>query len=188
MASSAQPFRLQVPDAAIDDLGERLARTRFPDQAPAAPWTYGTDLGYLKELVEHWGSRFDWRAHEARLNAWPQFKVPLHGIDLHYLHVEGRGPAPTPLLLSHGWPGSSRLSRSLRPIRHGSRHRRSFTVVVPRRPDTARRSPGRPRAAQQIADARGPMTGGVLGYAWFAAQGGDWGAFVTCGSAPCAAS
>ena len=101
-----QPFTLHVPDADIVDLRARLARTRFPDQAPDAPWAYGTDLGYMRGLVEHWRTRFDWRVWEARLNAFPQFKVPLHGIDVHYLHVPGVGPAPKPLLLMHGWPGS----------------------------------------------------------------------------------
>ena len=88
------PFTLHVSDDDIADLHARLARTRFPDQAPASPWAYGTDLGYLRDLVGYWRDKFDWRAQEARLNAFPQFKVPLHGIDLHYLHVPGRGPDP----------------------------------------------------------------------------------------------
>ena len=99
------PFTLHVDDDAVADLRARLARTRFPDQAPGAPWTFGTDVGYLRELVAYWRDAFDWRAQEARLNAFPQFKVPLDGIDVHFLHVEGSGPAPLPLLLSHGWPG-----------------------------------------------------------------------------------
>jgi microsomal epoxide hydrolase len=101
-----QPFTLAVPAAAIADLRERLARTRLPDQAPGPAWAYGTDVAYLRELVAYWRDTFDWRAQEARLNAFPQYKVPLHDIDLHFLHVEGQGPAPCPLLLSHGWPGS----------------------------------------------------------------------------------
>ena len=101
-----EPFTLRVPDEAVADLRERLARTRFPDQAPGAPWAYGTDVAYLRGLVDHWRDGFDWRAQEARLNAFPQFKAPLHGIDLHYLHVPGQGPDPLPLLLLHGWPGS----------------------------------------------------------------------------------
>ena len=96
MSPAAQPFRLHVPDSAIDDLRERLARTRFPDQAPGEPWAYGTDVAYLQQLVDHWRTGFDWRAQEARLNAFPQFKVPLHGIDLHFLHVAGQGAAPAP--------------------------------------------------------------------------------------------
>lgn len=86
-----EPFTLSVPDEAIADLRERLARTRFPDQAPGEPWAYGTDLDYLRELVGYWRDGFDWRAQEARLNAFPQFKAALGGIDLHYLHIQGRG-------------------------------------------------------------------------------------------------
>ena len=100
------PYRLDVPDAAITDLRQRLGNTRFPDQAPGEPWSYGTDADYLRELIGYWHRSFDWRAQEARLNAFAQYKVPLHDIELHYLHVPGVGPAPMPLLLLHGWPGS----------------------------------------------------------------------------------
>jgi hypothetical protein len=99
-------FTLHVSDDDIADLRARLARTRFPDQAPDTPWAYGTDLEYLRGLVAYWRDSFDWRGQEARLNTFPQFTVPLHGIDLHYLHVPGQGPDPKPLLLLHGWPGS----------------------------------------------------------------------------------
>src|SRR6187200_3262750 len=87
MTASAQPFRLHIPDASIADLRGRLERTRFPDQAPGDPWAYGTGVGYLKQLVEYWRDGFDWRAQEARLNAFPQFTMSLHGIDVHFLHV-----------------------------------------------------------------------------------------------------
>jgi hypothetical protein len=91
-------FSLHIPDADIADLRERLARTRLPDQAPGEPWAYGTDVAYLRGLIEYWGKEFDWRVAEAALNAFPQFRVPLHDIDLHYLHVPGVGPDPMPLL------------------------------------------------------------------------------------------
>ena len=105
MAAQPRPYTLDVPDEAIADLCERLGRSRFPDQVPGTPWAYGTDLGYMRQLVEYWRSAFDWRAEEARLNAFPQCKVQLRDIDLHYLHVTGQGPAPCPLVLLHGWPG-----------------------------------------------------------------------------------
>ena len=93
---SAHPATLHAgrPDAAIADLRERLARTRWPDEPPREPWAYGTSVAYLQELVAYWRDGFDWRAQEARLNAFPQFTVPLHGIDLHFLHVPGKGPEP----------------------------------------------------------------------------------------------
>jgi microsomal epoxide hydrolase len=139
MAAAAQPFRLHVADSAIGDLRERLARTRFPDQAPGEPWAYGTDVAYLKQMVEHWHSRFDWRAQEARLNSFPQFKVPLHGIEVHFLQVAGKGPKPYPLLLSHGWPGSvfeflDIIPRLTDPARFGGDPADAFTVVAPSLP------------------------------------------------------
>jgi microsomal epoxide hydrolase len=175
-----------VSDAAIADLRERLARTRYPDQAPGDPWAYGTDVGYLQQLVRHWHGRFDWRAQEARLNAFPQFKVPLHGIDLHYLHVPGQGPKPYPLLLSHGWPGSvfeflEIIPRLTDPARFGGDPADAFTVVAPSLPGYGLSfAPGQPRFdLAMIADCFAELMTGVLGYERFAAQGGDWGAFIT---------
>ena len=185
MTASAQPFRLHIPDAAIADLRGRLERTRFPDQAPGDPWAYGTDVGYLRELVGYWRDAFDWRAQEARLNASPQFTMPLHGIDVHFLHVEGRGPTPCPLLLSHGWPGSvfeflALIPRLTDPARFGGDPADAFTVVVPSLPGYGLSfAPGQPRfSLEQIADCFADLMG-VLGYPRFAAQGGDWGAFIT---------
>ena len=186
MRPTKQPFQLHVSDDAIDDLRERLARTRFPDQAPGHPWAYGADVTYLEGLVEHWRSRFDWRAQEARLNAFPQFKVPLHGIDLHFLHVEGKGPNACPLLLSHGWPGSvfeflDILPRLTDPARFGGDPADAFTVIAPSLPGYGLSfKPGQPRFdLESIADCFAELMTDVLGYRQFAAQGGDWGAFVT---------
>ena len=179
-------FELHIPDSAIDDLRERLARTRFPDQTPGEPWAYGTDVGYLKELVDYWRDTFDWRAQEARLNAYPQFKVPLHGIDLHFLHVAGEGPDPYPLLLSHGWPGSvfeflEIIPRLTDPARFGGDPADAFTVVAPSLPGYGLSfAPGQARFdLETIADCFADLMTDVLGYERFAAQGGDWGAFVT---------
>ena len=181
-----EPFTLHVPDAQIADLRDRLARTRFPDQAPDAPWAYGTDLAYLRELVAYWHERFDWRAQEARLNALPQFKLRLHGIELHLLQVPGRGPKPLPLLLSHGWPGSvfeflELIPRLTDPARFGGDPADAFTVIAPSLPGYGLSfTPGQPRfSVEQIADCFAELMTGVLGHARFAAQGGDWGAFIT---------
>ena len=186
MSAAARPFRLRVPDSAIEDLRERLGRTRFPDQAPGEPWAYGTDVAYLKQLVAYWHSRFDWRAQEARLNVFPQFKVPLRGIDVHFLHVEGKGPKPYPLLLSHGWPGSvfeflDIIPRLTDPAHFGGDPADAFTVVAPSLPGYGLSfTPGQERfGLEAIADCFAGLMTGVLGYERFAAQGGDWGAFVT---------
>jgi pimeloyl-ACP methyl ester carboxylesterase len=186
MKKTPEPFTLQVPDAALADLRERLARTRFPDQAPGEPWAYGTDVGWMRDFVAYWRDRFDWRAEEARLNALPQFKVPLHGIDLHYLHVPGRGPDPFPLLLSHGWPGSvfeflDLIPRLTDPARFGDDPADAFTVVAPSLPGYGLSfAPGQPRfGVDAIADCFADLMTEVLGYRRFAAQGGDWGSFIT---------
>lgn len=185
MAGRLEPFALRVADGAIADLRERLARTRWPDQTPGEPWAYGSDVGYLQGLVEHWRERFDWRAQEARLNAFSQFKVPLAGIDLHFLHVPGAGPKPMPLLLSHGWPGSvfefmELIPRLTDPARFGGDAADTFTVVAPSLPGYGLSfRPGQARfGVAQIADCFAELMT-VLGYERFAAQGGDWGAFIT---------
>src|ERR1700681_49570 len=102
MAIKPTRFTLHIPDADIADLRDRLARTRLPDQAPGDAWAYGTDVGYLRTLTEYWRKDFDWRAQEAALTVFPQFRVPLHDIDLLSLHVPGVGPDPMPLLFLHG--------------------------------------------------------------------------------------
>src|SRR5882724_5540017 len=89
-----QPFTLSISDAAIADLKARLALTRFPDSAPGEPWAFGTSVEYARDLVGYWKDTFDWRAQESELNQFPQFKTPLHDIDLHYLQVPGVGPNP----------------------------------------------------------------------------------------------
>ncbi|MFC0386815.1 epoxide hydrolase family protein [Muricoccus vinaceus] len=186
MTSAPLPFTLRVADAAITDLHERLARTRLPDQAPEPPWTYGTDVGYLRGLLDHWRHGFDWRAQEAALNTFPGFRVPLHGIDLHFLHVPGEGSAPMPLLLSHGWPGSvfeflDLIPRLTQPSKFGGDPADAFTVVAPSLPGYGLSfHPGQKRfGIEAIADCLADLMTGVLGYERFAAQGGDWGAFVS---------
>jgi pimeloyl-ACP methyl ester carboxylesterase len=186
MAAPAEPFELHVADRAIADLRERLRLTRFPDQAPGDPWAYGADVSYLTELVEHWRSHFDWRKQEERLNGFPQFKVPLHGIDLHFLHVKGKGPNPCPLLLSHGWPGSvfeflDIIPRLTDPASFGGDPTDAFTVIAPSLPGYGLSfTPGQRRfSLEMIADCFAQLMTEVLGYHRFGAQGGDWGAFVT---------
>jgi pimeloyl-ACP methyl ester carboxylesterase len=179
---AGQPFSLRVPDNAITDLRERLARTRFPDQAPGDPWAYGTNVDYLRGLIEYWRTNFDWRAQETRLNAFPQFKAPLHDIDVHFLHVPGKGPNPCPLLLMHGWPGSvfefmDIIPRLTDPARFGGDPADAFTVVAPSLPGYGMSfRPGQKRfGIEEVADCLADLMTETLGYRRFAAQGGDWG-------------
>lgn len=182
------PFRIHVADAVLDDLRERLARVRWPDEIPEGGWRYGTDLATMKALVAYWRDGYDWRAQEAALNAWPQFTAPVAGIDVHFIHARGVGPDPMPLLISHGWPGSivefqRLLPRLTDPARFGGDPRDAFTVVAPSLPGyTFSFRPSQPRFnIKAIADVFASLMTDVLGYQRFAAQGGDWGAFIaTC--------
>jgi microsomal epoxide hydrolase len=175
MDSPPKPFRLHIPDAQIADLRERLARTRWPDEPPLEPWSTGTGLKYLQDLVHYWNADFDWRAREARINRFRQFSVPIRGIDLHFIHEPGRGANPMPLLLSHGWPGSIVEFLELIPLLT-----ERFTIVAPSLPGyTLSFKPGQKRfGIEDIADAFAELMTEVLGYQRFGAQGGDWGAFI----------
>lgn len=180
-----KPFRVQVPEDAIVDLRARLARVRWPDEPPAEPWSTGTSVAYMKGLVEYWGTGFDWRKEEAKLNAFRQFTVPLDGIQLHYIHEEGRGPDPMPLLLSHGWPGSVVEFEKIIPLladpaSFDGDPADAFTVVAPSLPGYAFSfQPGQKRyGVEEIAAAFAALMTEVLGFRRFAAQGGDWGAFI----------
>jgi pimeloyl-ACP methyl ester carboxylesterase len=184
--TAPEPFRIHVPDEVLADLRSRLDRVRWPDQVPDGGWQYGTDLAYMKQLVEHWRDRYDWRAHEARLNAMPQFTVPIGDVPLHFIRVEGVGPRPLPLLLSHGWPGSiwefhELIPRLTDPGSHGADPADAFTVVAPSLPGYGFSfRPGQPRLGiAEIADVFARLMTEVLGYPRFGAQGGDWGAFIT---------
>lgn len=184
--SAPRPFQLSVPQSVLDDLQQRLARARWAETPPMQPWSTGTSVDYLKGLVDYWQHGYDWRTHEARLNAFRQFTVPLSGIDVHYIHEEGKGPDPMPLLLSHGWPGSvfefhKILPMLTDPARFGGDPGDAFTVVAPSLPGyTFSYKPGQKRfKLEEIADTFAALMTDVLGYEKFAAQGGDWGAFVT---------
>ena len=174
--SAPRPFQLHVPDSALVELRERLARTRWPDEPPLDPWSTGASLSYVKGLVEYWRSGFDWRAWEAKLNAFPQFIVPIDGIDVHFIHAKGRGANPMPLLVSHGWPGSVFEFHKLIPLLT-----EQFSVVAPSLPGyTLSFAPGQKRfGTEDMAAAFSTLMTDVLGYRRFGAQGGDWGAFVS---------
>jgi len=171
-----QAFRLHVADAAIADLKDRLGRTRWPDEPPLETWSTGSSLACLKSLTGYWRESFDWRAAEAKLNAFPQFTVPLHGVDLHFIHAPGKRPGAMPLLLSHGWPGS--VFEFLKIIPLLQEH---FTVVAPSLPGYGLSfKPGQKRfGTEEMAEAFDALMTGVLGYRRYGCQGGDWGAGIS---------
>jgi len=174
-APALKPFKLHIPDQAIADLRERLARTRWPDEPPLEPWSTGTSLVYMQELVEYWRTGFDWRAWEAKLNALPQFTVPLCGIEIHFIHLASTRRDAMPLLLLHGWPGSVFEFHKLIPLLA-----EDFSIVAPSLPGyTLSFKAGQKRFGfDEIADSFAALMSDVLGYRRFAAQGGDWGAFI----------
>jgi pimeloyl-ACP methyl ester carboxylesterase len=180
-----QPFVLSIADADIADLKTRLGLTRFPDAAPGEPWAYGSSVEYVRDLVAYWKDVFDWRAQEAALNGFSQFKVPLHDIELHYLHVTGVGPNPYPLLLMHGWPGSvyeflDIIPHLADPARFGGDPRDAFTVIAPSLPGYGLSfKPGQKRfTVQDMAACLHDLMTETLGLKTFAVQGGDWGAGI----------
>jgi pimeloyl-ACP methyl ester carboxylesterase len=179
------PFVVDVPQATLDDLRERLTRTRWPDEVEDAGWDYGTNLAYLRDVVQYWRDGFDWRTQERAINALPHFRVDVDGLGIHVIHARGRGPAPLPLLITHGWPSSFVEMVALIPLladpgAHGGDPRDAFDVVVPSVPGfglsdrPTRRGMTRSRVA-----ALWPQLMSGLGYARFGAHGNDIGAVIT---------
>jgi len=173
--ATAKAFRLHVPERDIDDLRQRLLRTRWPDEPPLEPWSTGASVEYLKSITEHWRTSFDWRRWEDKLNGFRQFTVPIGGIDLHFIHEPGRGANPLPLLISHGWPGSVFEFHKLIGLLT-----EQFTVIAPSLPGyTLSFQPGQRRfGVEEIADLFAVLMRDVLGYQRFGVQGGDWGGFI----------
>ena len=181
-----RPFTIDVEDSVLDDLRQRLAGTRWPDEMPNSGWDYGSNLGYVKELVEYWRTEFDWRAQEAKLNAFSHFKSEVDGLDIHFIHEKGKGPNPVPLVVTHGWPGTFFEMHKIIPLLsdpagHGGDAADSFDVVVPSMPGYGFSGHPTERGMDVLAvgDLWAKLMSENLGYQRFGAQGGDWGASVT---------
>jgi pimeloyl-ACP methyl ester carboxylesterase len=182
---TVEPFRIELPEDVLRDLRERISSTRWPDEIAASGWEYGTNLEYLRELLEYWRSGFDWRAQEEYLNSFPQFRASVDGLRLHFLHERGRGPEPVPILVVHGWPSTFFEMSKLVPLladpeSHGEDPADSFDVVVPSLPGCGFSE--RPRESgmhkTRMAELFAKLMSETLGYEWFAARGGDIGAGV----------
>jgi pimeloyl-ACP methyl ester carboxylesterase len=179
------PFQIAIPDVELTALKSRLAQTRWPDAFNTAPWSLGTDLHYLRDLVDYWSHRYDWRAAEARLNHEPQFIARVSDTNVHFLHRRGMGPKPYPLVITHGWPGSfieflDMLPHLCDPASVGADPADAFDVVVPSMPGYGfSERPSKPgMSVFAIADLWVELMRG-LGYERFGAQGGDLGAAVS---------
>jgi epoxide hydrolase len=179
-----RPFQVEIPQADLDDLHDRLTRTRWPDDLPGVGWSRGVPLDYLRGLAEHWRTGFDWRKHEATLNQHPQFVTTVDGANLHFLHVRSPEPDATPLLLLHGWPGSvveflEVIGPLSDPRAHGGDPADAFHLVVPSLPGHGFSGPLREagwtdgRVAKALTELMDR-----LGYDRYGVQGGDIGAFI----------
>src|SRR3989449_5814605 len=183
--TAIRPFRIDVPEEALVDLRRRIAATRWPDKETVKDQSQGVQLAKLQGLVRYWGTNYDWRKVEARLNALPQFTTNIDGLDIHFIHVKSRHKSALPLLITHGWPGSIiELLKIIEPLTdptaHGGSAEDAFDVVIPSLPGYG--FSGKPTGTgwdpTHIARAW-PELMKRLGYTRFVAQGGDWGSPVT---------
>lgn len=179
------PFKINVEDKVLRDLKERLEKTRWPDQIEGTNWEYGVPLAYMKELVEYWRTKYDWRAEEKKLNAFNQFITPIDGLDIHFVHVKSKEKDALPLIVTHGWPGSfvefAKIIGPLTdPVAHGGKAEDAFHVVCPSLPGFGFSSKPKERgwSSQRMAEVFAKLMA-TLGYERYGAQGGDWGAGVT---------
>jgi pimeloyl-ACP methyl ester carboxylesterase len=169
------PFRIDVPQADLDDLADRLSRTRWPDEVAEAGWDYGFPLARLRELAERWRGSYDWREHEARLNELPHFTTEIDGQNLHFVHVRSAAPDAPALILTHGWPGSFlEFLDVVRPLSQ------DFHLVIPSIPGFGFSGPTHERGWDVVRVARAwAELMRRLGYRRYGAQGGDFGSGIS---------
>ena len=184
MTASIEPFEIHVSALVLDDLGDRLTATRFPDEIDDTGWDYGIPMSYLRELVEYWRDGYDWRAHEAELNALGNFCTDIDGQSIHFVHARSPHADAMPLLLVHGWPGSiveflDVIPRLTDPENFGGRAEDAFHVIAPSLPGYGFSEPPRTRGWDPVRIARAFIElMHRLEYPSYGAQGGDWGAQV----------
>jgi epoxide hydrolase len=184
-ATGVRPFRIETAESELADLRGRLLRTRWPERETADDWSQGVPLAYLQEVVNYWAKQYDWRAREARLNRFAQFKTRLGGLDIHFIHVRSANANALPLIITHGWPGSiAEFQKVIEPLTdpaaHGGRDQDAFHVVCPSLPGYGfSDKPAAPGCGvERIAELWDELMA-RLGYEQYVAQGGDWGAAVT---------
>ena len=179
------PFRIEIPQADVADLGERLRRTRWPEPETVGDWSQGVPLAYVQDMCRYWADGYDWRATEARLNGLPQFHVEIDNVAIHFIHVRSPRPGALPLIITHGWPGSvieylKVIAPLTDPASHGGDPADAFDVVLPSLPGYGFSGrPDRPGwGVERIAAAWAELMA-RLGYRRYGAAGSDWGTSVT---------
>ncbi|MEU0806297.1 epoxide hydrolase family protein [Streptomyces sp. NPDC005970] len=185
LTENIRPFRIDIPQADLDDLHERLDRTRWPDELPGVGWAYGVPRDYLRELVRYWRHTYDWGAAEARLNEWPQFTTTIDGANIHFAHIRSPEPDATPLIMTHGWPGSfaefTQVAGPLTdPRAHGADPSEAFHLVLPSIPGFTFSGPTHDTGWEyhRVAAAFAELME-RLGYRRYGTQGGDWGSAIS---------
>ena len=173
---SVRPFTIAVADNVLDRIKARLADSRIGYAPEGGGWEWGTDRDYLEAFVAYWHDHYDWRAQERALNAHPQYRAEIEGVDIHFYHVRGDGSRPAPILLTHGWPGSVVEFQAVIPLLVGA----GFDVVIPSLPGYGWSGrPPRPIGPASVARMWRRLMTQILDYSRFFAQGGDWGSVVT---------
>ena len=180
---SVQPFEVHIPDTILHDLHDRLAHTRWPDEIPDSGWDNGTNLDYLKELVDYWHYKFNWHEQEVKLNKFSQFKTLVDGVNIHFIHMRGKSANPLPIILTHGWPDSFYRFYKVIPMltdpeRFGGNAEDSFDVIIPSLPGFGFSS-RMTMSDRAVADLWAKLMIESLGYKKFTAAGGDLGSGVT---------
>jgi pimeloyl-ACP methyl ester carboxylesterase len=183
--TAVTPFKYQAPQSALDDLKQRLKRTRWPEGETVKDWSQGVPLAKFRALVEYWRTDYDWRRCEAKLNGFPQFRTKIDGLNIHFLHVRSRHENALPIILTHGWPGSvieflKLIDPLTNPTAHGGQAEDAFHVVAPSLPGFGFSDKPSERGwnAARIAKAWSELMR-RLGYTRYVAQGGDWGSIIT---------
>ena len=179
-----RPFRVNIPEAALVDLRQRVLATRWPEKETVNDQSQGVRLEKIQALVHYWGTSYDWRKIEAKLNALPQFVTTIDGLDIHFIHVRSRHPKAMPLIITHGWPGSvleivKAIGPLTDPTAYGGRAEDAFDVVIPSMPGYG--FSGKPQSTGWGPDRIGLAWDVLmkrLGYKRYVSQGGDWGSVV----------
>ena len=181
-----QPFQIATPEAALQDLNQRLARTRLPEAETVDDWSQGVPLSWMRDMLAYWQQDYDWRRCEARLNALPQYRTELDGLGIHFLHIPSAEADALPLIMTHGWPGSvleflDVIGPLTDPASHGGDAADAFHVVCPTLPGFGYSDkPDRTGWGTDRIGAQWAVLMARLGYSRYVAQGGDWGSIVTC--------
>ncbi len=179
------PFRVDVPDETLDRVRAKVAAFPWHEMPDDGGWKYGTNLDFMKELCAYWVDEYDWRKHEAAINRFCHLIVPVDGIDIHFVHEKGSGPAPMPLIISHGWPGSiveflDVIEPLAHPERFGGHAEDAFDVVAPSLPGFGFSAhPPRPYGPRKVAGVFAKLMTDTLRYDGYLAQGGDWGGAIS---------